>query len=38
MRKEYDFTGAKRAKDMPHLTKLQAEVSKGKDTYHDPDR
>jgi len=30
MRKEYDFTGAKRAKDVPHLAKLQAEVAKGK--------
>lgn len=26
MRKEYDFTGAKRAKDVPHLVKLQAEM------------
>ena len=24
MRKEYDFSGAKRAKDVPHLAKLQA--------------
>jgi len=30
MRKEYDFTGAKRAQDVPHLAKLQAEVAKGK--------
>lgn len=30
MRKEYDFGGAKRAKDVPHLAKLQAEVSRGK--------
>ena len=30
MRKEYDFTGARRAKDVPHLTKLQAEVARGK--------
>jgi len=29
MRKEYDFSKAKRAKSIPHLTKLQAE-SKGK--------
>jgi uncharacterized protein (DUF4415 family) len=27
MRKEYDFTGAKRAKDVAHLTKLQAEMA-----------
>lgn len=27
MRKDYDFQGAKRAKDVPHLAKLQAEVS-----------
>lgn len=27
MRKEYDFTNAKRAKDVPVLAKLQAEVS-----------
>jgi uncharacterized protein (DUF4415 family) len=26
MRKEYDFSRAKRAKDVPHLTKLQAEM------------
>ena len=30
MRKEYDFTGAKRAKDVPHLAKLQAEMARGK--------
>jgi uncharacterized protein (DUF4415 family) len=30
MRKEYDFTGAKRAKDVPHLAKLQEEASRGK--------
>jgi uncharacterized protein (DUF4415 family) len=30
MRKEYDFTGAKRAQDVPHLAKLQAEIAKGK--------
>jgi hypothetical protein len=30
MRKEYDFSGAKRAKDVPHLAKLQAEVTGGK--------
>jgi len=28
MRKEYDFTHAKRAKDVPHLAKLQAEAAK----------
>jgi uncharacterized protein (DUF4415 family) len=27
MRKEYDFSGAKRAKDLPHLAKLQAEMT-----------
>jgi uncharacterized protein (DUF4415 family) len=27
MRKEYDFSGAKRAKDVPHLAKLQAEMT-----------
>ena len=26
MRKEYDFSRAKRAKDVPHLAKLQAET------------
>jgi uncharacterized protein (DUF4415 family) len=30
MRKEYDFSGAKRAKDVPHLAKLQAERGSGK--------
>jgi uncharacterized protein (DUF4415 family) len=30
MRKEYDFTGAKRAKDVPHLAKLQTAVARGK--------
>lgn len=30
MKKEYDFTGAKRAKDVPHLAKLQAEAARGK--------
>lgn len=30
MRKEYDFSGARRAKDVPHLAKLQGEVTKGK--------
>ena len=30
MRKEYDFTGAKRAKDVPHLARLQAEAAAGK--------
>lgn len=30
MRKEYDFTGAKRAKDVAHLAKLQAEAARGK--------
>ena len=28
MRKEYDFTDARRAKDVPHLAKLQAEAAK----------
>lgn len=27
MRKEYDFSRAKRAKDVPHLAKLQAEAA-----------
>lgn len=27
MRKEYDFTGAKRAHEVPHLAKLQSECS-----------
>jgi predicted DNA binding CopG/RHH family protein len=26
MREEYDFSNAKRAKDVPHLSKLQAEA------------
>jgi predicted DNA binding CopG/RHH family protein len=26
MRKEYDFSNAKRAKDVPHLSKLQSEA------------
>lgn len=30
MRKEYDFTNAKRAKDVPHLAKLQAEAARSK--------
>lgn len=30
MRKEYDFTNARRAKDVPHLAKLQAETASGK--------
>jgi uncharacterized protein (DUF4415 family) len=30
MRKGHDFTGAKRAKDVPHLARLQAEVVRGK--------
>lgn len=30
MRKEYGFTDAKRAKDVPHLARLQAETSCGK--------
>ncbi len=30
MRKEYDFSPAKRAKDVPHLSKLQKEAAKGK--------
>lgn len=30
MRKEYDFTSARRAKDVPHLAKLQAEAARGK--------
>ncbi|HYU32144.1 MAG TPA: hypothetical protein VEW48_08265 [Thermoanaerobaculia bacterium] len=30
MRKKYDFTGAKRARDVPHLAKLQAEAAHGK--------
>lgn len=30
MKTEYDFSKAKRAKDVPHLAKLQATESKGK--------
>ena len=30
MREEYDFSGAKRASEMPHLVRLQAEAAKGK--------
>ena len=30
MRDNYDFSGAKRAQDIPHLAKLQAEAAKGK--------
>jgi len=30
MRKEYDFSTGKRAKDVPRLAKLQAEMSAGK--------
>jgi uncharacterized protein (DUF4415 family) len=30
MKAEYDFSKAKRAKDVPHLAKLQAEAAKGK--------
>lgn len=40
MRKEYDFSQGKRANDIPHLAKLQAENSKGKvriTTYLDTD-
>jgi uncharacterized protein (DUF4415 family) len=40
MRKEYDFSNAARAKDVPHLAKLQAESTKGKTritTYLDND-
>ena len=40
MRKEYDFSNAKRAKDVPHLAKLQAKQSQGKiriTTYVDDD-
>jgi uncharacterized protein (DUF4415 family) len=40
MRKEYDFSSAKRAKDVPHLARLQAEASAGKiriTTYLDSD-
>lgn len=40
MRKEYDFSNATRAKDVPHLAKLQSESTKGKTritTYLDND-
>jgi uncharacterized protein (DUF4415 family) len=40
MRKEYDFSTATRAKDVPHLAKLQSESTKGKTritTYLDND-
>lgn len=40
MRKEYDFSNAKRAQDVPHLAKLQSENAKGKTritTYLDND-
>lgn len=30
MRKEYDFSGAKRANDVPHLAKLQARAQPNK--------
>lgn len=30
MRKDCDFTGAKRAKDVRHLARLQAEAARGK--------
>jgi len=30
MKAEYDFTKAKRAKDVPHLVKLQSAAAKGK--------
>jgi hypothetical protein len=30
MRKEYDFSTAKRAREVPHLAKLQEEAAKGK--------
>lgn len=30
MKSEFDFSKAKRAKDVPHLAKLQAAASKGK--------
>ena len=29
MREEYDFSDAKRASEMPHLVRLQAEAAKG---------
>ena len=40
MRKEYDFSNAKRAEDVPHLAKLQSENTAGKTritTYLDND-
>jgi uncharacterized protein (DUF4415 family) len=40
MRKEYDFSNARRAEDVPHLVKLQAENTAGKTritTYLDND-
>ena len=40
MRKDYDLSNAARAKDIPHLAKLQAESTKGKTritTYLDND-
>lgn len=40
MRKEYDFSKSKRAKDVPHLARLQAESAAGKTritTYLDND-
>ena len=30
MKAEYDFSKAKRAKDVPHLAKLQSAAAKGK--------
>jgi uncharacterized protein (DUF4415 family) len=30
MRREYDFKGVRRAKDVPHLAKLQAQAARGK--------
>lgn len=40
MRKEYDFSNGKRAKDVPHLARFQAEQTPGKTritTYLDSD-
>jgi uncharacterized protein (DUF4415 family) len=40
MRKEYDFSNGKRAQDVPHLARLQAEQAPGKTritTYLDSD-
>ena len=40
MRKEYDFSNARRAEDVPHLAKLQSESTMGKTritTYLDND-